>query len=71
MPEISPKILDHVHLPHIPAFLLVLCNTSNRAQGSRAGFLRRHSRRDIFFGQLIEMKVKFVCELAFDLLAAE
>jgi hypothetical protein len=71
MPKIPPAVFDDVHLSHIPTFLLVLCNTPDRAQGSHAGFLRRHSRGDILFCQLIEMKVQFVCEFALHVLASE
>jgi hypothetical protein len=58
------EIFNQADSAHIAALLPEPGNSSDRVQRSGARLLGGHSRGDVLFGQLIEMKAKFGFELA-------
>ena len=49
-----------------PAFLLHLCDATDRTARCISGFLWTHPRRQVFFHLLLQMKTQLVVQFLFD-----
>jgi hypothetical protein len=71
IPEIPQQVADVIHASHIAAFLLVQCNSIQRAKRDAARLLGRGPAADLQLHALFDVKLELLIQLAFDAIPPE